>query len=97
MKKFQELKEYLGGFRLGSFPTLKPMASLGDKGPKTPAGQQSLGVGINANNSVSTSLQCSIGFFQPPLPAQLSAIFTDSFPIGRNTGLPCSVCRAISG
>ena len=30
MKKFQELKEYLGGFRLGSFPTLKPMASLGD-------------------------------------------------------------------
>ena len=55
MKKYQELKEYLGGFRLGSFPTLKPMASLGDKGPKRPAGQQSLGVGINANNSVSTS------------------------------------------
>ena len=55
MKKFQELKEYLGGFRLGSFPTLKPMASLGDKAPKRPAGQQSLGVGINANNSVSTS------------------------------------------
>ena len=55
MKKYQELKEYLGGFRLGSFPTLKPMASLGDKAPKRPAGQQSLGVGINANNSVSTS------------------------------------------
>ena len=53
MKKYQELKEYLGGFRLGSFPTLKPMASLGDKGPKYPAGQQSLGVGINANKSVS--------------------------------------------
>jgi len=31
MKTFQELKEYLGGFRLGSFPTMKPMASLGDK------------------------------------------------------------------
>ena len=31
------------------------MASLGDKAPKRPAGQQSLGVGINANNSVSTS------------------------------------------
>ena len=29
MKTFQELKEYLGGFRLGSFPTMKPMASLG--------------------------------------------------------------------
>tara|TARA_B100000902_G_scaffold187454_1_gene179513 strand:+ start:132 stop:776 length:645 start_codon:yes stop_codon:yes gene_type:complete len=48
MKTFQELKEYLGGFRLGSFPTMKPMASLGDKGPNRPAGQQSLGVGINA-------------------------------------------------
>ena len=48
MKTFQELKEYLGGFRLGSFPTMKPMASLGDKGPNKPAGQQSLGVGINA-------------------------------------------------
>ena len=48
MKTFQELKEYLGGFRLGSFPTMKPMASLGDKAPNQPAGQQSLGVGINA-------------------------------------------------
>ena len=48
MKTFQELQEYLGGFRLGSFPTMKPMASLGDKGPNKPAGQQSLGVGINA-------------------------------------------------
>jgi hypothetical protein len=27
---------------------MKPMASLGDKGPNKPAGQQSLGVGINA-------------------------------------------------
>tara|TARA_B100000941_G_scaffold111169_1_gene77953 strand:+ start:842 stop:1666 length:825 start_codon:yes stop_codon:yes gene_type:complete len=57
--KYKNLREYvggspfLGGFRLGSFPTLKPMASLGDKGPKYPAGQQSLGVGINANKSVS--------------------------------------------
>ena len=55
MKKYQELKEYLGGFRLGSFPTLKPMASLGDKAPKRPAGQQSLGVGSNASRSVSTT------------------------------------------
>ena len=48
MKTFKQLNEYLGGFRLGSFPTLKPMASLGDKAPNKPAGQQSLGVGINA-------------------------------------------------
>ena len=51
MKTFKQLNEYLGGFRLGSFPTMKPMASLGDKGPNKPAGQQSLGVGINAANS----------------------------------------------
>ena len=31
------------------------MASLGDKAPKNFAGQQSLGVGINASRSVSTS------------------------------------------
>ena len=48
MKTFQELQEYLGGFRLGTFPTMKPMASMGDKAPNRPAGQQSLGVGINA-------------------------------------------------
>ncbi|WP_217901997.1 hypothetical protein, partial [Vibrio aestuarianus] len=29
--------------------------------------------------SVSASLQCSVRFFQPPLPAPLSALFTDSF------------------
>ena len=48
MKTFKQLNEYIGGFRLGSFPTMKPMASMGDKGPSAPAGQQSLGVGINA-------------------------------------------------
>ena len=48
MKTFHELQEYLGGFRLGSFPTMKPMASMGDKSPHKAAGQQSLGVGINA-------------------------------------------------
>ena len=72
MKKFQELKEYLGGFRLGSFPTLKPMASLGDKAPKRPAGQQSLGVGINANNSVSTSQ--APGTMRPFLKAQTNTV-----------------------
>ena len=72
MKKYQELKEYLGGFRLGSFPTLKPMASLGDKAPKRPAGQQSLGVGINANNSVSTSQ--APGTMRPFLKAQTNTI-----------------------
>lgn len=65
MKTFQELKEYLGGFRLGSFPTMKPMASLGDKGPNKPAGQQSLGVGINAAYSTQAP-----GTMRPFLKAQ---------------------------
>ena len=65
MKTFQELKEYLGGFRLGSFPTMKPMASLGDKAPNQPAGQQSLGVGINAAYSSQAA-----GTMRPFLKAQ---------------------------
>ena len=65
MKTFKQLNEYLGGFRLGSFPTMKPMASLGDKGPNKPAGQQSLGVGINAAYSTQ-----SPGTMRPFLKAQ---------------------------
>ena len=65
MKTFQELKEYLGGFRLGSFPTMKPIVSLGDKGPNKPAGQQSLGVGINATYSSQAA-----GTMRPFLKAQ---------------------------
>ena len=69
MKKYQELKEYLGGFRLGSFPTLKPMTSLGDKGPNKPAGQQSLGVGINAAYSSQAA-----GTMRPFLKAQQNTV-----------------------
>ena len=65
MKTFKQLNEYLGGFRLGSFPTMKPMASLGDKGPNKPAGQQSLGVGINAAYSSQAA-----GTMRPFLKAQ---------------------------
>jgi len=65
MKTFKQLNEYLGGFRLGSFPTMKPMASLGDKGPNKPAGQQSLGVGINAAYSTQAA-----GTMRPFLKAQ---------------------------
>lgn len=32
------------------------------------------------HQSVSASLQCSISFLQPPLPAPILAFFTDSFP-----------------
>jgi flagellar capping protein FliD len=45
MKNF---KEYLGGFRLGSFDNVEPMADLGDLPPKGMAGKDSRGVGLNA-------------------------------------------------
>jgi hypothetical protein len=69
MKTFKQLNEYLGGFRLGSFPTMKPMASLGDKGPNKPAGQQSLGVGINAAYSSQAP-----GTMRPFLKAQQNTV-----------------------
>ena len=69
MKTFKQLNEYLGGFRLGSFPTMKPMASLGDKGPNKPAGQQSLGVGINAAYSSQAA-----GTMKPFLKAQQNTV-----------------------
>jgi len=69
MKTFKQLNEYLGGFRLGSFPTMKPMASLGDKGPNKPAGQQSLGVGINAAYSTQAP-----GTMRPFLKAQTNTL-----------------------
>jgi hypothetical protein len=42
-------KEYLGGFRLGYFDNIEPMASLGDIPPKGQAGKDSRGVGLHAN------------------------------------------------
>ncbi len=69
MKTYQELQEYLGGFRLGSFPTMKPMASMGDKSPHKAAGQQSLGVGINAAYSSQAP-----GTMRPFLKAQQNTV-----------------------
>ena len=42
---------YLGGVRLGSFDSISPMKSLGDKPPKGQGGRDSRGVGLNANHS----------------------------------------------
>jgi len=44
-------KEYLGGFRLGYYDNIEPMASLGDIPPKGQAGKDSRGVGLHANYS----------------------------------------------
>jgi len=69
MKTFKQLTEYLGGFRLGSFDTLKPMADLGDKEPYRPAGQRSLSVGINASYSTQAP-----GTMRPFLTAQQNKV-----------------------
>ena len=98
MKTFQELKEYLGGFRLGSFPTLKPMTSLGDKGPNKPAGQQSLGVGINAAYSSQAA-----GTMRPFLKAQQNTVLNkikNKYNLTKNqladlTRLPMSTLTSI--
>ena len=84
MKTFQELKEYVGGFSLGSFPTMKPMVSLGDKSPNKPAGQQSLGVGINAAYSSQAP-----GTMRPTvsLTAQTNTVLKQYLPMGEQTEL----------
>ena len=98
MKTFQELKEYLGGFRLGSFPTMKPMASLGDKAPNRPAGQQSLGVGINAAYTSQAA-----GTMKPFLKAQQNTVLNkikDKYNLTKDqladlTRLPMSTLTSI--
>ena len=44
-------KEYLGGIRIGSIDSVKPMASLGDRPPKGMAGRDTRGVGLHANKN----------------------------------------------
>jgi hypothetical protein len=49
--KIKTLKEYLGGFRLGNYDNITPIASLGDRPPKGQGGKDSRGVGLHANYS----------------------------------------------
>jgi len=58
-------KEYLGGFRLGYFDNIEPMASLGDIPPKGQAGKDSRGVGLHANYTSQ-----GVGSIKPMLTAQ---------------------------
>ena len=44
-------REYLGGIRIGSIDSVKPMASLGDRPPKGMAGRDTRGVGLHANKN----------------------------------------------
>ena len=68
MKLFKEFLDYVGGVRLGSHGNYKPMASLGDRGPKGQAGQNSRGVGLNATFSTRAA-----GSMRPFLKAQTGA------------------------
>ena len=49
-KSFKEyIKSYLGGFRLGNYDNITPIASLGDTPPKGQGGKDSRGVGLHAD------------------------------------------------
>ena len=52
VKGFKEyIKSYLGGFRLGNYDNITPIASLGDVPPKGQGGKDSRGVGLHANKN----------------------------------------------
>ena len=52
VKGFKEyIKSYLGGFRLGNYDNITPIASLGDVPPKGQCGKDSRGVGLHANKN----------------------------------------------
>ena len=49
-KSFKEyIKSYLGGYRLGNYDNITPIASLGDVPPKGKGGKDSRGVGLHAD------------------------------------------------
>ena len=51
-KSFKEyIKSYIGGYRLGNYDNLTPIASLGDVPPKGQGGKDSRGVGLHASAS----------------------------------------------
>ena len=51
-KSFKEyIKSYLGGYRLGNYDNITPIASLGDVPPKGQGGKDSRGVGLHASAS----------------------------------------------
>ena len=51
-KGFKEyIKSYLGGFRLGNYDNITPIASLGDLPPKGQGGKDSRGVGLHADKN----------------------------------------------
>jgi hypothetical protein len=51
-KSFKEyIKSYIGGYRLGNYDNITPIASLGDVPPKGQGGKDSRGVGLHADKN----------------------------------------------
>src|SRR6056300_2023494 len=77
------LKEYLGGFRSGSYDNLQPMASLGDTPPKGQGGKDSRGVGLAANKNPRIARKPG----QKANSKKHSDLYTDENPKGTIHGL----------
>ena len=69
MKSFKEYMDYIGGFRLGNYDNITPIASLGDTPPKGMAGKDSRGVGLQANYTTQ-----GVGSIKPMLTASAKKI-----------------------
>ena len=77
------LKEYLGGYRSGSYDNLQPMASLGDIPPKGQGGKDSRGVGLAANKNPRIARKPG----QKANSKKHSDLYTDENPKGTIHGL----------
>ena len=84
VKGFKEyIKSYLGGFRLGNYDNITPIASLGDVPPKGQGGKDSRGVGLHANKNPRIPKKAG----QKDKSDKHSDLYTDEDPKGTIHGL----------
>jgi len=84
VKGFKEyIKSYLGGFRLGNYDNITPIASLGDVPPKGQGGKDSRGVGLHANKNPRIPKKAG----QKDKSDKHSDLYTDEDPRGTIHGL----------
>ena len=84
VKGFKEyIKSYLGGFRLGNYDNITPIASLGDVPPKGQGGKDSRGVGLHANKNPRIPKKAG----QKDKSDKHSDLYTDEDPRGSIHGL----------
>ena len=83
-KSFKEyIKSYLGGFRLGNYDNITPIASLGDTPPKGQGGKDSRGVGLHADKNPRIARKPG----QKAGSKKHSDLYTDENPKGTIRGL----------